>query len=138
MIAVIFEVWPDPEQRHNYLTTAASMRPLFENIDGFISVERFESLTEPGKLLSLSIWRDEEAIAQTLGGDVPDAEWRRLLDIVTWPIAVKGASIMLAQEVRRGDEVLVKAEVRVAFISGGRAQPIPKSIRMLMKADVIS
>lgn len=61
-----------------------------------------------------------------------------VLDIVTWPIAVKGASIMLAQEVRRGDEVLVKAEVRVAFISGGRAQPIPKSIRMLMKADVIS
>jgi acyl-CoA thioester hydrolase len=61
-----------------------------------------------------------------------------VLDIVTWPTAVKGASIMLAQEVRRGNEVLVKAEVRVAFISGGRAQPIPKSIRMLMKADVIS
>jgi len=63
MIAVIFEVWPDAEQRDNYLTTAASMRPLFENIDGFISVERFESLTEPGKLLSLSIWRDEQAVA---------------------------------------------------------------------------
>ncbi|WP_371731522.1 hypothetical protein [Bradyrhizobium sp. TM102] len=45
---------------------------------------------------------------------------------------------MLAQEVRRGEEVLVKAEVRVAFISGGRAQPIPKSIRALMKADLIS
>ncbi|WP_247387367.1 MULTISPECIES: YbgC/FadM family acyl-CoA thioesterase [unclassified Bradyrhizobium] len=61
-----------------------------------------------------------------------------VLDVVTWPIAVKGASIMLAQEVRRGGDVLVKAEVRVAFISGGRAQPIPKSIRTLMKADVIS
>jgi acyl-CoA thioester hydrolase len=61
-----------------------------------------------------------------------------VLDVVTWPIAVKGASIMLAQEVRRGDDVLVKAEVRVAFISGGRAQPIPKSIRQLMKADLIS
>ena len=59
-----------------------------------------------------------------------------VLDIVTWPMAVKGASIMLAQEVKRGDEVLVKAEVRVAFISAGRAQPIPKSIRALMKADV--
>jgi acyl-CoA thioester hydrolase len=61
-----------------------------------------------------------------------------VLDIVTWPVAVKGASIMLAQEVRRGEDVLVKAEVRVAFISGGRAQPIPKSIRTLMKADLIS
>jgi len=60
-----------------------------------------------------------------------------VLDIVTWPVAVKGASIVLHQEVRRGEDVLVKAEVRVAFISGGRAQPIPKSIRLLMKADVV-
>src|ERR1700758_2385923 len=60
-----------------------------------------------------------------------------VLDVVTWPVAVKGASIVLAQEVRRGAEVLVKAEVRVAFISGGRAQPIPRSIRALMKADLI-
>ena len=44
---------------------------------------------------------------------------------------------MLAQEVRRGADVLVKAEVRVAFISEGRAQPIPKSIRALMKADLV-
>ncbi|WP_426443108.1 YbgC/FadM family acyl-CoA thioesterase [Bradyrhizobium genosp. P] len=57
-------------------------------------------------------------------------------DVVTWPVAVKGASIMLAQEVRRGDDVLVKAQVRVAFVSGGRAQPIPKTIRALMKADL--
>ena len=61
-----------------------------------------------------------------------------VLDVVTWPVAVKGASIVLAQEVRRDSEVLVKAEVRVAFISGGRAQPIPKSIRTLMRADLIS
>lgn len=61
-----------------------------------------------------------------------------VLDVVTWPIAVKGASIMLAQEVKRGEDVLVKAEVRVAFISGGRAQPIPKSIRTMMRADLIS
>jgi acyl-CoA thioester hydrolase len=59
-----------------------------------------------------------------------------VLDVVTWPVAVKGASITLAQEVRRGDEVLVKAEVRVAFISEGRAKPIPKSLRQLMKADL--
>ncbi len=64
MIAIIFEVWPNPEHREVYLSTAASLRPLFEKIDGFISVERFESLTEPGKLLSLSIWRDEQAVAE--------------------------------------------------------------------------
>jgi len=60
-----------------------------------------------------------------------------VLDVVTWPVAVKGASIVLAQEVRRNDDVLVKAEVRVAFISEGRAQPIPKAIRALMKADLV-
>ena len=64
MIAVIFEVWPNPEHRDTYLSTAASLRPLFEKIDGFISVERFQSLTEPGKILSLSVWRDEAAVAE--------------------------------------------------------------------------
>jgi acyl-CoA thioester hydrolase len=60
-----------------------------------------------------------------------------VLDIVTWPLAVKGASITLAQEVRRNGDVLVKAEVRVAFISEGRATPIPKALRAFLKADVI-
>ena len=59
-----------------------------------------------------------------------------VLDIVTWPVAVKGASITLAQEVRKGDDVLVKAKVRVAFICEGKAQPIPRSLRLLMKADL--
>jgi acyl-CoA thioester hydrolase len=59
-----------------------------------------------------------------------------VLDVVTWPVAVKGASIVLAQEVRRGGDVLVKAQVRVACISEGRAQPIPKELRHLLKADL--
>jgi acyl-CoA thioester hydrolase len=59
-----------------------------------------------------------------------------LLDVVTWPREVKGASITLSQEVRRGDDLLVKAQVRVAFICDGRAMPIPKALRVLMKADV--
>ena len=59
MIAVIFEVWPHPERRQAYLNLAADLRHHLETIDGFISVERFESLSEPGKLLSLSFWRDE-------------------------------------------------------------------------------
>ena len=60
-----------------------------------------------------------------------------VLDVVTWPVAVKGASITLAQEVRKASDVLVKATVRVAFISEGKAQPIPKALRVLLKADVI-
>jgi heme-degrading monooxygenase HmoA len=63
MIAVIFEVWPKPGRRRDYLDIAATLRRELEAIDGFISVERFESLSEPGKLLSLSFWRDEAAVA---------------------------------------------------------------------------
>lgn len=62
MIAVIFEVVPAPGQRESYLGMAAALRPHLEQQDGFISIERFESLTQPGKLLSLSFWRDEEAV----------------------------------------------------------------------------
>ncbi|MBV8448351.1 MAG: antibiotic biosynthesis monooxygenase [Hyphomicrobiales bacterium] len=62
MIAVIFEVRPKPGRREEYLGLAAQLRPSLEKIDGFISVERFESLTEPGKILSLSFFRDEKAV----------------------------------------------------------------------------
>lgn len=60
MIVVIFEVWPALGRKNDYLAIAASLRAELERIDGFISVERFQSLTDPGKLLSLSFWRDEE------------------------------------------------------------------------------
>jgi heme-degrading monooxygenase HmoA len=63
MIAVIFEVQPKEGRRQAYLDIAAKLRPLLEDIDGFISVERFESLTTPGRILSLSFWRDEKAVA---------------------------------------------------------------------------
>ncbi len=62
MIAVIFEVVPHPDQRDAYLAAAAGLRAQLEAMDGFVSVERFESLNQPGKLLSLSFWRDEEAV----------------------------------------------------------------------------
>jgi heme-degrading monooxygenase HmoA len=62
MIAVIFEVWPKDGRREAYLDIAATLKPLLEEIDGFISVERFESLTQPGKILSLSFFRDEAAV----------------------------------------------------------------------------
>ncbi|HWT96947.1 MAG TPA: antibiotic biosynthesis monooxygenase family protein [Terriglobales bacterium] len=64
MIAVISEVWPYPERRGDYDALAAELRPLLEAVDGFISAERFESCAEPGKFLSLSLWRDEAALAQ--------------------------------------------------------------------------
>jgi heme-degrading monooxygenase HmoA len=63
MIAVIFEVSPAPGEQNHYLDLAAALRSDLEKMDGFISVERFQSLTTPGKLLSLSFWRDEEAVA---------------------------------------------------------------------------
>ena len=62
MIAVIFEVWPAPGRAQDYLDLAGSLRSELEGTDGFLSVERFQSLTDPGKLLSLSIWRDEDAL----------------------------------------------------------------------------
>lgn len=68
MIAVIFEAETTAETQTEYLDLAARLRPLLEEIDGFLSIERFQSLTNPGKILSLSFWRDEDAIA----------EWRNL------------------------------------------------------------
>jgi heme-degrading monooxygenase HmoA len=87
MIAVIFEVVPRPGQMSAYMDAAAALRPSLEGIDGFISIERFQSLVEPGRVLSLSFWRDEEAIrqwrnvtahraAQTAGRDSIFADYR--------------------------------------------------------------
>lgn len=64
MIAVIFEVWPADGRKQDYLDIAAGLRPLLEQVDGFISIERFESLSEPGKILSLSMFRDEAAVTR--------------------------------------------------------------------------
>ncbi len=62
MIAIIFEVFPAPGRRQDYLDLAASLRPDLEKIDGFISIERFASLSNEGKILSLSVFRDEAAV----------------------------------------------------------------------------
>lgn len=70
MIAVIFEFEPNAGKTDDYLDIASQLRPLVEGIDGFISIERFESLSQPGKILSLSFWRDEEAVN----------EWRNIAE----------------------------------------------------------
>lgn len=62
MIAVIFEVEPHEGQARRYFEIAAALRAELEAIDGFLSVERFESITRPGRFLSLSFWRDEDAV----------------------------------------------------------------------------
>ncbi|TPL10151.1 antibiotic biosynthesis monooxygenase [Mesorhizobium sp. B2-4-14] len=62
MIAVIFEVEPAAGKRDAYLAIAANLRPLLDGIDGFISIERFQSLADPNRILSLSFWRDEDAV----------------------------------------------------------------------------
>jgi len=67
MHVVIFEVEPEPGRRQDYLDIAARLRPELEKIDGFISIERFESLSTPGKILSLSFWRDEAAVVRWRG-----------------------------------------------------------------------
>jgi heme-degrading monooxygenase HmoA len=64
MIAVIFEVQPHDAERATYFSIAAALRPELEKIPGFISIERFESITTPGKVLSLSFWKDEESVRQ--------------------------------------------------------------------------
>ncbi len=64
MMAVIFEVWPAEGRREDYLRLAAELKDELVKMDGFISVERFESLYEQGKLLSLQFWRDDASIAR--------------------------------------------------------------------------
>lgn len=64
MNALIFEAQPHHDQKAAYLAAAEQLRPLLAGIDGFISVERFESLTQTGKILSLSYWRDEASVRQ--------------------------------------------------------------------------
>jgi heme-degrading monooxygenase HmoA len=93
MIAVIFEVWPAEGRRQEYLDIAAELRPLLDEIDGFISIERFESISETGKMLSLSFWRDEQAVES----------WRQL------------AEHRLAQQRGRA-EVFADYRLRVAHV----------------------
>ncbi len=87
MIAVIFEVWPAADRAQTYFDIAAELKPRLQEIDGFISIERFESLSTKGKYLSLSFWRDEAAVgawrnleehrkAQATGRDSVFAEYR--------------------------------------------------------------
>ncbi len=94
MIAVIFEVYPAKGKINKYLEIATDLKPDLEKIDGFISIERFSSIVEEGKVLSLSFWRDEKAIS----------DWRNI------------ESHRLAQKKGR-EEVFSDYRLRVADVS---------------------
>jgi len=64
MHVVVFEVTVKPDVGHRYFDIAAELKPELEKIDGFLSVERFESMLTPHKYLSLSFWRDEDSVAR--------------------------------------------------------------------------
>jgi heme-degrading monooxygenase HmoA len=70
MIVVIFESWPKSGKKESYLDMAATLMPLVEKTDGFISIERFQSVSQEGKLVALSFWRDEAAVTA----------WRNVMD----------------------------------------------------------
>jgi len=94
MIAVIFELWPAEGRKVDYLDYAAQLRAELEQVDGFISNERFQSLSDPSKLLSVSFWRDEAAVAA----------WRR------------HAGHRTAREAGRSDGIFRDYRLRVAGI----------------------
>src|ERR1700710_800323 len=70
MIVVIFESWPKPGKKQTYLDMAAALMPLVDKTDGFISIERFQSVSDEAKLVALSFWRDEAAVTA----------WRNLIE----------------------------------------------------------
>ena len=94
MYAVIFEVEPEAGHEQDYLDIAARLRPELEKIDGFISIERFRSLSQEGKILSLSFWRDEEAIARWRQQEHHQAAQRTGRDKIFRDYRIRVAAVM--------------------------------------------
>ena len=104
MIAVIFEVWPAEGRAGEYFDAAAALKADLEKIDGFISVERFESLTTKGKYLSLSFWRDEEAVRTWRNLDDHRKAQRKGRGGVFADYRLRVASVLRDYGLRRRDE----------------------------------
>jgi len=94
MHVVIFEVEPEAGREQDYLDIAARLRPELEKIDGFISIERFRSLSQEGKILSLSFWRDEEAIARWRQQEEHQAAQRAGRDKIFRDYRIRVAAVM--------------------------------------------
>ena len=102
MLAVIFEVWPAEGRADDYFSLAMSLKADLEKMDGFISVERFESVTTPGKFLSLSFWRDEAAIKNWYGfGGHADAQGQGRSGILK-DYRIRVASVMRDYDMAKG------------------------------------
>jgi heme-degrading monooxygenase HmoA len=94
MYAVIFEVEPEAGREQDYLDIATRLRPELEKIDGFISIERFRSLSQEGKILSLSFWRDEDAIARWRQQEQHHAAQRAGRDRIFRDYRIRVAAVM--------------------------------------------
>jgi len=104
MLAVIFELEPIAERRQEYLDFAAQLASELSHIDGFISIERFESLSQPGKLLSLSFWRDEAAISAWRNLEVHRAAQRAGRDGIFSDYRLRVASVIRDYGLQQRDE----------------------------------
>jgi len=104
MLAVIFELEPIAERRQEYLDFAAQLASELSHVDGFISIERFESLSQPGKLLSLSFWRDEAAISAWRNLEAHRAAQRAGRDGIFSDYRLRVASIIRDYGLRQRDE----------------------------------
>ena len=104
MLAVIFELEPIAERRQEYLYFAAQLASELSHIDGFISIERFESLSQPGKLLSLSFWRDEAAISAWRNLEAHRAAQRAGRDGIFSDYRLRVASVIRDYGLRQRDE----------------------------------
>jgi heme-degrading monooxygenase HmoA len=111
MIAVLFEAKAAPAHQARYLQLAAELKPLLADIDGFIDIERFQSLTTDGKILSLSWWRDEEAVRrwkQNVFHQAAQAEGRASIFFLPYSGGAAGAGIQFRNRRARGVSILTQ------------------------------
>ncbi len=104
MIAVIFEVTPQPDCARQYFDSAAALRESLESVDGFISVERFQSLSRPDTYLSMSYWRDEAAAARWRNQPQHRATQRRGRDSIFAHYRIRVASVLRDYDMRHRAE----------------------------------
>jgi heme-degrading monooxygenase HmoA len=104
MIAVIFELEPREGRAADYFDLAASLRPALQAVDGFVSVERFESLSTPGRYLSLSFWRDEAAVRAWRCADLHRGAQQRGRDHILADYRLRVAAVLRDYGLRERDQ----------------------------------
>ena len=120
MILVIFEVTPEPERSERYFDLAAELRPELEQVDGFISVERFQSLTTENKYLSLSAWRDRDAVEAWYGSRNHRAAQQEGRESVFKDYRIRVAEVFRDYDMARGRPELAEAGTQRKGLSAAR------------------